>query len=150
VRDPDEAFDLYAKRLGLIDLEGGPCSRASNADEDGVVKYDTGGVILTTHSLETVREEDEIIDHPCPPRTVNPAQMGGKAIVFHVADIDAAVDELRALGIRFTNGVSRSSIGAIADFIDPSGHCFYLYQPSDDAQRTPSGRKIDQILALSY
>jgi predicted enzyme related to lactoylglutathione lyase len=150
VRDPDEAFDVYAKRLGLIDLEGGPCSRASNADEEGVVKYKTGGVILTTHSLETVREEDEIIDHPCPPRSVNPTQMRGKAVVFYVPDIDAAVTELSVTGIRFPRSVERSSIGAVVDFEDPSGHVFYLYEPSQEALRTPSGKKLKRILATQY
>jgi catechol 2,3-dioxygenase-like lactoylglutathione lyase family enzyme len=150
VRDPDEAFDVYAKKLGLTDLEGGPCSRASNADEEGVVKYDTGGVILTTHSLETVREDEEIIDHPCPPRTVNPTRMGGKAVVFYVPDIDAAVSNLTGAGIHFRRSTSRSSIGAMAEFADPSGHTFYLYQPSPEAMRTPSGRKLEKILAAQY
>jgi predicted enzyme related to lactoylglutathione lyase len=150
VRDPDEAFEVYGSRLGLVDLEGGPCSRASNADEEGVVKYDTGGVILTTHSLETVREEDEIIDHPCPPRTVNPTQMHGKAVVFYTPAIDTAVTELSAAGIRFPHSIKKSSIGAVAEFEDPSGHAFYLYQPSPEAMRTPSGQKLKNILATHF
>ena len=146
VRDADEAFALYAQSLGLVDLEGGPCSRASNADEEGVVKYDTGGVMLTTHSLETIREDHEIIDHPCPPRTVNPVQMGGKAVVFHVTDIDKVRDELADRGVNFAGRPTLSEIGAIAEFTDPSGHKFYLYEPSVTAWSTPSGRKIRQIL----
>jgi predicted enzyme related to lactoylglutathione lyase len=147
VRDADEAVGVYADALGLRDLEGGPCSRASNADEEGVVKYDTGGIILTTHSLETVREEDEIIDHPCPPRTVNPKEMGGKAVVFHTSDIETAVKGLSERGITFPRGVTRSDIGAIAQFADPSGHVFYLYEPSAEAQRSPGGEHLRRILA---
>lgn len=147
VRDADEAFGVYGQRLGLHDLEGGPCSRASTADEEGVIKYDTGGIILTTHSLETVREEEEIIDHPCPPRTVNPKEMRGKAVVFHTPDIETAVKGLADTGIRFERGVVRSSIGAIAEFEDPSGHVFYLYEPSPEALSAPSGAKLEKILA---
>jgi catechol 2,3-dioxygenase-like lactoylglutathione lyase family enzyme len=149
VRDAKEAFDLYAGRLGLRDLEGGPCSRASTADEEGVVKWDTGGVILTTHALETVREEDEIIDHPCPPRTVNPTRMGGKAVVFHSPDIERSVAELTAGGVRFRNGISRSAIGATAAWEDPSGHAFFLYEPSESALQQPSGVKLQEILATN-
>lgn len=146
VRNADEAFALYAQTLGLVDLEGGPCSRASNADEEGVVKYDTGGVILTTHSLETVRDDHEIVDHPCPPRTVNPVQMGGKAVVFHVTDIDKVSDELADRGVKLGGRPTKSEIGAIAEFTDPSGHKFYLYEPSEAAWTAPSGRKMRQIL----
>ena len=117
------------------------------ADEEGVVKYDTGGVILTTHSLETVREEEEIIDHPCPPRTVNPKEMHGKAVVFYVPDIEVAVKELSDKGIRFTRGIARSGIGAIAEFEDPSRHVFYLYEPSPEALGKPSGSKLAKVLA---
>jgi len=147
VRDANEAVRVYAEALGLRDIEGGPCSRASNADEEGVVKYDTGGIILTTHSLETVREEDEIIDHPCPPRTVNPKEMGGKAVVFHTSDIETAVKDLSERGLTFPRGVTRSDIGATVEFADPSGHVFYLYEPSAKAKRSPAGEHLRRILA---
>jgi catechol 2,3-dioxygenase-like lactoylglutathione lyase family enzyme len=150
VRDADEAFGLYGDRLGLRDIEGGPCSRASTADEEGVVKYDTGGLMLTTHSLETVREEEEILDHPCPPRTVNPKEMGGKAIVFHTPDIENAVSELSLKGVEFDRGIERTDIGAIAHFVDPSGHVFYLYQPSQHALTLPSGPLLRKILTATY
>lgn len=148
VRGAEEAFSLYAGDLGLNDLEGGPCSRESAADEEGVVKYDTGGVILTTHALETVREEHEIADHPCPPRTMNPTLMRGKAVVFHVPDIEAAVSGLADRGVRFERGIVRSPIGAIGEFEDPSGHLFYLYQPSDEALASPSGVKLRNLLSV--
>jgi predicted enzyme related to lactoylglutathione lyase len=148
VRDSDEAFQLYHEDLGIRDLEGGPCSRESTADEEGVVKYDTGGVILTTHALETVRSEEEIADHPCPPRTMNPVHMHGKAVVFHVDDLERTAEKLAGSGVRFDRGISRSEIGAIAEFSDPSGHAFYLYKPSPQALRRPSGAKLKEILAV--
>jgi catechol 2,3-dioxygenase-like lactoylglutathione lyase family enzyme len=148
VRDADEAFELYHENLGIRDLEGGPCSRESTADEEGVVKYDTGGVILTTHALETVRSDEEIADHPCPPRTMNPTHMHGKAVVFHVRDIERAVQKLSGSGVRVDHGIRRSEIGAVAEFCDPSGHAFYLYEPSATALRRPSGAKLEQVLAV--
>lgn len=150
VRDPDDAARLYSDHLGIRDIEGGPCSRASTADEEGVIKYDTGGLMLATHALETIREEDEIIDHPCPPRTVNPPQMRGKAVVFHSPDIEASVAALSAKGVRFPRGVVRSGIGAIAEFSDSSGHVSYLWQPSEEALATPSGAKLSELLSTSY
>jgi predicted enzyme related to lactoylglutathione lyase len=150
VRDADEAVTVYADGLAIRDLEGGPCSRASTADEEGVIKYDTGGVLLATHSLETVREEEEIIDHPCPPRTVNPREMGGKAVVFHTPDIEVEVKELAERGIRSAEGVVRSPIGATARYSDPSGHVYFLYEPSDEALRAPSGAKLRTILSRAY
>jgi len=150
VQSADDAFHLYAETLGIPDIEGGPCSRASAADEDGVIKYDTGGMMIATHALETVREEHEIIDHPCPPRTVNPPQMGGKAVVFHTPDIDTTVAELSGKGVRFTRGIARSGIGAVAEFSDGSGHVFYLWEPSAEAMDSPSGVKLRELLATTY
>jgi catechol 2,3-dioxygenase-like lactoylglutathione lyase family enzyme len=150
VRDPDDAERLYAGGLGIRDIEGGPCSRGSTADEEGVIKYDTGGMMLATHALETIREEHEIVDHPCPPRTVNPPQMRGKAMVFHTPDIEASVAELTARGVRFGRGVVRSGIGAVAEFSDSSGHVSYLWQPSREAMDTPSGARLRELLATSY
>lgn len=150
VQDADDAVRLYARNLGIRDIEGGPCSRSSTADEEGVIKYDTGGFMLATHALETVREEHEIIDHPCPPRTVNPSQMRGKAVVFHTPDIEATVAELSGKGVRFERGVVRSGIGAIAEFADSSGHVLYLWEPSLEALDTPSGAKLQEILATTF
>ncbi|MBG0566083.1 VOC family protein [Actinoplanes aureus] len=150
VRDADEAAGVYADALSIRDIEGGPCSRASTADEEGVIKYDTGGVLLTTHSLETVRPEEEIIDHPCPPRTVNPREMGGKAVVFHAPDIEVAVKELAERGIRSPEGIVRSAIGATVRYADPSGHVYFLYEPSEEALRSPSGAKLRTILTRTY
>lgn len=150
VQSADDAFRLYAETLGIRDIEGGPCSRASTADEEGVIKYDTGGMMIATHALETVREEHEIIDHPCPPRTVNPPQMRGKAVVFHTDDIETTVAELSSKGVRFGRGIARSGIGAVAEFADGSGHVFYLWEPSAEAMESPSGVKLRELLATTY
>ncbi len=73
--------------------------------------------------------------------------MNALAFVFHVTDIEQMVEALSRTGIQFGRGITRSGIGAIAKFMDPSGHVFYLYEPSAEALRWPSGPKLAQILA---
>ena len=147
VLDANEAFKFYHDGLGLLDLEGGPCSRASSADEEGVIKYDGGGVMLTSHHIDEERTVVDVSEHACPPRRLDPEHMEGKAVVFHVTEIEHVVEGLSRRGIRFSDGLKRSRIGAIAKFKDPTGHTFYLYEPSAEALSWPSGAKLKQILA---
>jgi len=146
VREPSEALQFYNRDLGLVDVEGGPCSSGAGGDEEGVIKYEAGGVMLTTHQVWATRSPEDM-EHPCPPRLLDPAHMNALAVVFHVTDIQQVVDALSRHGIRFEHGVVRSDIGAVARFTDPSGHVFYLYEPSAEALRWPSGPKIREILA---
>ena len=146
VRSPEEALTFYNQDLGLVDLEGGPCSSGSNGDEEGVIKYDAGGLMLTTHQVWATRNPDEM-EHPCPPRLLDPAHVNGQAVVFYVPDLKEKVSELSRRGISFEGGVRRSEIGDMARFTDPSGHVYYLYQPSDAALGWPSGSKIQEILS---
>lgn len=148
VRDPKEAQQFYNKVLGLVDLEGGPCSSGSGGDEEGVIKYDGGGTMLTTHRVWE-RRSSEDLEHPCPPRLFDPVHMGTLATVFHVTSIEQVIKALSLLGVPFTRGVVRSEIGAIAKFTDPSGHVFYLYEPSAAALSKPSGIKIKEVLSTS-
>lgn len=146
IRNPEEAQVFYNHTMGLLDLEGGPCSTGKGGDEDGVIKYSGGGTMLTTHRVWETRTAEDL-EHPCPPRLFDPTHMGTMATVFHVDDIEQTLQSLIASGIPFRSGIMRSDIGAIAKFTDPSQHTFYLYQPSADALRTPSGVKIQEILA---
>ena len=147
VQDANEAFKFYHHSLGLLDLEGGPCSRASSADAEGVIKYDGGGVMLTSHHIDEERTEIDVSEHACPPRRLDPEHMEGKAVVFHVTEIERVVEGLSRKGIQFNDGLNRSQIGIIAKFKDPTGHTFYLYEPSAEALNWPSGTKLKQILA---
>ncbi len=47
--DSDTVLPFYYEGLGLTALEGEPCSRTSGGDEEGVLKYKAGGLILSTH-----------------------------------------------------------------------------------------------------
>ncbi|HET7463249.1 MAG TPA: VOC family protein [Longimicrobium sp.] len=137
---------FYHEQLGLEALEGGPCSRTSGGDEEGVVKYDTGGVIIATHHVEPERSQEEFEEHLCPPPALQEGRMKGVAPVFHSTRADEVARELAARRPGLEVGVTRSAVGTIVRVDDPTGHLLFVYQPSEAALRTPSGRKIREIL----
>ena len=156
VPDPEETRRFYYDTLGIRALEGGPCSQACNGDEQGVIKYDTGGFVLTTHHAfgartetgatiaapaETVAEEGQ---HACPPRTIDTVLMRGVAPAFCVSSVDALLPSLSAYP---PVSVQRSRIGTVATLDDPGGHRLFLYEPSAEAMVSPSGARIREILA---
>ena len=156
VPDPDASRRFYYEMLGIRALEGGPCSQACNGDEQGVIKYDTGGFVLTTHhafgaQTETgatisapaaiVAEEGE---HACPPRTIDTVLMRGVAPAFYVPHADQAIQSLSG---HAPVDVARSRIGTVVTLDDPGGHRLFLYEPSTRAMKSASGAKIREILA---
>lgn len=131
VRDVAEAATFYGRTLNLPVVEESP--------EAGVAKYNAGGIILATHlvaSEEGARAKPEDLQRP-----------KGIAPVFHVSGIQSVFDTLSKKEVRFTSHPAQSEIGTITRFEDPSGHVFYLYEPSDEALGWPSGSKIKRVLA---
>lgn len=132
VTDLKRAKDFYAGKLGLPVLE---------EDEGvGVVKYDAGGFLLSTHLVETQanasrREHMDVIR--------------SSALVFLVPDARSDYQKLQQAGISFETSVIDGEIGAIARFRDPDGHVFYLYEPSPAAWSWPSGTKIARLAEQS-
>lgn len=53
VPDAEAAYSFYHIELGLPYLERQPCRRGSIEHEHGVVKYDVGNLMLTTHLVES-------------------------------------------------------------------------------------------------
>jgi catechol 2,3-dioxygenase-like lactoylglutathione lyase family enzyme len=148
VYDAREAQRFYYDTLGLRAVEGGPCSQLSGGDEEGVVKYDAGGIIVATHHIEPQRTEAEVEEHLCPPRELVEGRLKSVAPVFHVSDMAVETAALTAAspGLRIRR--SDNEAGAIASLEDPSGHLLFLYQPSERAFAWPSGAKLGEILAL--
>lgn len=128
VRDVKEAYDFYANRLGLKIIE--------EDEEAGVVKYDCGSIILSTHLIGG--------DANC---AVEMDTRHSKSIapVFLVDDIKEVYDGLAQKGIKFSGGIGKSVIGSVAKFEDPNGHMFYLYQISEEARKWPSGARIETV-----
>lgn len=147
VEDPVETEAFYHKKLGLRSLEGGPCSQTCEGDSIGVVKYDTGGIMLSTHFIDEKRTMEQVLEHSCPPRELDLNRMKGVAVTFHVTGIEQVMAGLSQRGVRFANGPIHSKRGAVVAFEDPTGHLCYLYEPSMELLSQPVGAKIRQILA---
>lgn len=131
VKDVGESFNFYHEKLGLSVLE--------ESDEVGVVKYDCGGVIMATHLVESEGNAKASAEDLARPKGIAP--------VFHAPGIEAAYRGLAAAGVEFAGEPRRSDIGAVALFKDPSGHTFYLYEPSETALSWPSGGKLKEVVA---
>lgn len=58
VPDAEAAYSFYHDELGLSYLECRPCRRGSTNHEKGVVKYNVGGLMLTTHLVEAAEDSE--------------------------------------------------------------------------------------------
>jgi catechol 2,3-dioxygenase-like lactoylglutathione lyase family enzyme len=142
-----EALAYYQNDLGLKPVEQVHCCNpACPPTEMGVAKYDGGGMLLTTHHVHRTPVVDDF-GKVYSPRAVDPEDVKGIVPVFHVTGIEGLVENLTRKGVKFSQGVVRSQIGVIARFEAVTGHAFYLYEPSREALKWPSGAKIQQILA---
>jgi catechol 2,3-dioxygenase-like lactoylglutathione lyase family enzyme len=148
VPDAEATQTFYHDDLGLRDIEGGPCSRSTDNDEEGVIKYDTGGIMLTTHFYDQTRTPEEVEEHGCPPRMLDLARMKGVAPAFHVRDVRHTVHALQQRRPDFHPRMSESEVGVIATCEDPGGHMFFLWEPSDAALEGEVGAKVREILDL--
>jgi catechol 2,3-dioxygenase-like lactoylglutathione lyase family enzyme len=136
VRDVAEAAGFYGKVLGLNSLEHSACS--AGGPDNGVVKYDGGGIILTTHHADRLTG-----------KAFDRSRHRGLAVVFNVDNIERTTDELRTSGLRFDSSINSSEIGKIIRFSDPNGHSFYLHEPSVSMGTSPSGRKVS-VMVTKY
>lgn len=136
VRDRESTFAFYHDALGLENIEGGSCKQGATHQHDGVIKYDAGGALITTHELDDPKLAERVLD---------PAHMGGIASVFHVQDLHAEIAALGEAGVTFADRPISCSMGVIARFEDPCGHVYCLYEPSAAALARPSGRRLEHI-----
>jgi catechol 2,3-dioxygenase-like lactoylglutathione lyase family enzyme len=143
----DQALDFYQGDLGLRSLERVHCCNpACPPEELGVAKYDGGGLLLTTHHVHRSPVLDDY-GNIYSPRSVDPAHTKGIVPTFYVTNMNNVVEHLSRRGIDFGKGITRSQIGAVATFEAPTGHTFFLYEPSEAALRWTSGIKIKEILS---
>lgn len=112
VADADAAQGFYHDVLGLEAIEGGPCRRGVTHLPAGVVKYDGGATMLTTHAVDEGHAEAH---------RVSVTGSGRLAMVFVVEDVPAAAASLAARGLRFTTADA---------FRDPAGHHYRLCEPA--------------------
>jgi hypothetical protein len=147
VKNPAETQRFYKDALGLTDLEGGPCSSGTAADSDGVIKYDTGGLLLTTHRIYEERTDAQVDEHMCPPNVLRDGWMQTVAPVLHVKDLTGIARQMSEKYPDLAPKVTSLDIGLIGRLEDPSGHRIFLYEPSEQALRAPSGAKLQELIA---
>ncbi|HEX6912003.1 MAG TPA: VOC family protein [Longimicrobium sp.] len=141
VPHPEPAIAFYHRLLGFSYLECRPCRCGGAEHPQGVVKYDAGGVLLTTHYLEGPKAEAA--------GPLEPARMKALSAVFRVDDVERVVAELGARGVR-TGPVSPSAGGRTAWFEDPFGRVFHLLQPSPAMADAPVGAAPAEILSGAF
>jgi catechol 2,3-dioxygenase-like lactoylglutathione lyase family enzyme len=73
----------------------------------------------------------------------------GLLIVFHAAPLAHAKEVLERDGVQFTTALRFSTIGGTVRFVDPEGHHFCLYEPSEETLGWGSGAKVKEILGLA-
>ena len=122
--DPDVAARFYGGVLELDIVEGGPCRRIPTRAPVGVVKYDVGTTMLTTHHVESDDKRFRVAT----------AGTGGVAFAFQVAHLTTAVSALSRRGIIFSGWPSESYIGLLERFLDPAGHVLLLREPTQEGE----------------
>jgi catechol 2,3-dioxygenase-like lactoylglutathione lyase family enzyme len=148
VPNSDEALAFYQRTLGLEDVERVHCCNpACPPEEKGIVKYDVGGLLLTTHHVHRSPVVDDF-GRVYSPKGVDPAHTKGVAPVFLTRNLPAVVERLSLRGVKCRAGIIRSHIGHVACIEADTGHAFYLYEPEPAALQWPSGVKVRQIQDL--
>jgi catechol 2,3-dioxygenase-like lactoylglutathione lyase family enzyme len=66
-----------------------------------------------------------LFDHPDPAAAAAP---GGASVAFEVDDLDALVDRLQVVGVRFDNDDVQSPVCRMAILKDPEGNTIILHQ----------------------
>jgi predicted enzyme related to lactoylglutathione lyase len=148
VEDMEAANSFFEDALGLRELERTHCCNHTCASEiKGVVKYDNGGMMISTHHMHGHHAVVDDAGNPYGAKEFDPEHARGVAPVFHVDDLGDAVWRLARRGLSVTHTVTYDHAGATARLEAPSGHLFWLYEPSDEARDGPGGRKLEEILA---
>jgi predicted enzyme related to lactoylglutathione lyase len=148
VEDMEGANAFFEDALGLRALERTHCCNHACASEvKGVVKYDNGGVMLSTHHMHGHHAVVDDAGNPYGAKEFDPDHAKGVAPVFHVDDLGDAVWRLARRGLSVAHTVTYTHAGATARLDAPSGHLFWLHEPSDEARDGPGGRKLEEILS---
>jgi catechol 2,3-dioxygenase-like lactoylglutathione lyase family enzyme len=142
------ANNFYEASLGLRAFERAHCcNNTCPGEEKGIVKYDGGGVILSTHHMHGHHAVLDDHGNPYGAKEFEPEFAKGVAPVFHVQNLEQALDKLSQRGLGVSRSIVRSRNGITASIDAPFGHLYYLYEPSAEALTGPIGDKLKQILA---
>ncbi|MFI5495996.1 VOC family protein [Actinoplanes sp. NPDC051859] len=137
-KDLADTEKFYERTLGLDPVEKNTCHRGVTAVPDGVVKYDGGGVLLTTHHVG-------VGEHAALHRVATEGSRG-VSFGFHADDLKESVAELSARGLEFTSESEPTRLGTAATFSDPGGYHYHLCEPSEQTMAGATGAEIRRIL----
>jgi predicted enzyme related to lactoylglutathione lyase len=149
VPDSASAFAFYHTALGLQPMEAVHCCNPEcPPDEKGIVKYDAGNLLLSTHHIHRSPVVDDY-GTVYSARSVESEHVGGIVPVFEVDDVAGAAARLKAQGVGFVGDVMQSRRGKLARFSTAPGHTFLLYEPNHGALQRPSREKLQRIAKAS-
>jgi len=121
VSDLERSMRFYSDQLGLE-----------------LLQKDSSSLIFSAGDLKLAL-------HRKPRGRIEPRR--GFLMVFSTSDIHETHDTLFLHGIEFKAPVRFSEIGGTVRFVDPSGHVFCLYQPSEECLSWGSGPALKGIIS---
>jgi catechol 2,3-dioxygenase-like lactoylglutathione lyase family enzyme len=127
--DAARAFAFYHGTLRLTPVERVHCcNQTCPGDVEGIVKYDVGNLLLSTHHLH---ENGVVLDdygRPYSPREFNPEHAKGIAAVFEVPDVSRIARALARADVSFEREPCPGRPELPVRFTDPFGHPIYAVQ----------------------
>jgi catechol 2,3-dioxygenase-like lactoylglutathione lyase family enzyme len=132
--------------LGLEAVHRSPCCNHGCPDEqNAVVKYEGGGLLLSTHHMHG--HEAVVDDHgnPYGARDFEPEHAKGIAAVFQVPRLAPAMVALERSETAVRMVLDRPDFGTVARVESPSGHVLDLYEPSPLVSHSAVGTRLREI-----
>lgn len=149
IGDVRESVGFAEDLLGMTAIHRTPCCNHDCPEGfEDVIKYDGGGLMLSTHHMHAHEFVVDENGQPYPAREFEPEDAKGVAPLFHVADLARTVERLRAAGVEVRPVLDTPGFGRVARVDAPSGHVLYLYEPSERAWATPAGARMRELMAF--
>jgi catechol 2,3-dioxygenase-like lactoylglutathione lyase family enzyme len=149
VKDVRTSVGFYEGVLGMKSLHRTPCCNDDCPDGfEDVIKYEGGGLMLSTHHMHG--HEAVLDDHgkPYGARDFEPEDAKGVAPLFHVPQLQRAVDDLERAGVEVRQVADTPELGRVARVDAPSGHLVYLYSPSPSLLDTEAGAMMRELMSF--
>lgn len=139
VPDAEAAYSFYHDELGISHLECRPCRRGSTEHEKGVVKYDVGSLMLTTHLVEAA-------DNSEAGQAVRDPRFLSELVPIFAADrLDAVRASLKQRGIAAsTKGGPQARE---VSFTDRFGRPFLVRETRSALRPSPEGAQSGSVLS---
>jgi hypothetical protein len=149
IKDVPASVGFVEEQLGMNALHRTPCCNDDCADGyEDVIKYDGGGIFLSTHHMHGHEAVLDDTGKPYGARDFEPEDAKGVAPLFEVAALDVAAEQLERAGVQLRPVVDSPSFGRVAGVEAPSGHAVYLYEPAEQVWRSEAGARMREALSF--